>query len=298
MRSRLASEENNMNQMTRRTFINSATAACAAPWLHAEEKPAAASLDFPLVDFHVHLDKSTIDAVLALPQARGAKFGIVEHAGTKENDYPIVISNDEELKRYLNMLAGKPVYRGVQAEWVDWTSGFSTAALAQLDYVLTDTMTFPGKDGRRTKLWLKNVESLVDMADKRAFMNRFVDWHVKIISEQPIDILANTSWLPAPLASDYDALWTPARVQKVVDAAVKHRVALEISSNYKLPRLPFLKIAKAAGVKFSLGSNGRYPKMGLLDYSIAMARELGLTRSDMFMPAPDGQKAVQRWKRP
>ncbi|MCX6910740.1 MAG: hypothetical protein NTY01_22235 [Verrucomicrobia bacterium] len=291
-----------MNRMTRRTFISSATVACAAPWLRAEEKPAATSaavagLDFPLMDFHVHLDKSTIDAVLALPQARGVKFGIVEHAGTKENDYPIVLSNDEELKRQLDMLAGKPVFRGVQAEWIDWTNGFSKKSLAQLDYVLTDTMTFPGKDGRRTKLWLKDVESLVEMADKQAFMDRFVDWHVKIISEQPIDILANTSWLPVPLAADYDAFWTPARVQKVVDAAVKHRVALEISSSYKLPRLPFLKIAKAAGVKFSFGSNGRYPKMGLLDYSIATAKELGLKRSDMFVPAADGQKAVQRWKR-
>jgi histidinol phosphatase-like PHP family hydrolase len=284
--------------MTRRTFITTATAAGAALLLRAEEKTAAATgLDFPLMDFHVHLDKSTIDAVLALPQARGVKFGIVEHAGTKENDYPIVLSNDEELNRYLDMLAGKPVFRGVQAEWIDWTSGFSTKALAKLDYVLTDTMTFPGKDGRRTKLWLKDVESLVEMTDKQAFMDRFVDWHVKVISEQPIDILANTSWLPAPLASDYDAFWTPARVQKVVDAAVKHRVALEISSSYKLPRLPFLKIAKAAGVKFSFGSNGRYPKMGLLDYSIATAKELGLKRGDMFAPAPDGQKAVQRWKR-
>ncbi len=288
-----------MNRMTRRTFIATTAAACAAPALRAEEKPMTATtgLDFPLVDFHVHLDRSTIDAALALPQARGVKFGIVEHAGTKENKYPIVLSNDEELKRQLDMLAGKPVFRGVQAEWIDWWSGFSTAALAQLDYVLTDAMTFPGKDGRRTKLWEKDVETLVDMANKEAFMDRFVDWHVKILSEQPPDILANTSWLPKPLADDYDKLWTPARVQKVADAAVKHRVALEISSSYKLPKLPFLKIAKAAGVKFSLGSNGRYPKMGLLEYSIEMARELGLKRADMFMPAPDGQKAVQRWKR-
>jgi hypothetical protein len=73
-------------------------------------------------------------------------------------------------------------------------------------------------------------------------------------------------------------------------------VALEISSSYKLPKLEFLKQAKAAGVKFSFGSNGRYPRMGLLDYSVAMARELGLKPADMFTPAPEGQKAVQRRK--
>ena len=35
-------------------------------------------------------------------------------------------------------------------------------------------------------------------------------------------------------------------------------------------------------MKFSFGSNGRYPKMGLLDYSIQVAQELGLKRADMF----------------
>ena len=119
----------------------------------------------------------------------------------------------------------------------------------------------------------------------------------KLPAYEPFDILANTSWLPAPLTERWETCWTPPRCQKVIDAALKYGVALEISSSYKLPKLPFLKLAKAAGAKFSFGSNGRYPKMGLLDYSIAMAKELGLTRADMFMPAPEGQKAEQRWKR-
>ena len=32
----------------------------------------------------------------------------------------------------------------------------------------------------------------------------------------------------------------------------------------------------------------------ILGVSLAVAKELGLERSDMFTPAPDGQKAVQR----
>jgi histidinol phosphatase-like PHP family hydrolase len=255
-----------------------------------------AGLDFPLQDLHVHLDNSTIDKVLALPQARGIKFGIVEHAGSKENVYPTVLSNDAELKERLAMLAGKPVFRGVQAEWSDWMNGFSPAVLAQLDYVLTDAMTFPGKDGKRVKLWEGDAAQRVDMSDHERFMDRFVDWHVEIMAKEPIDIMANTSWLPAPLADDYDRLWTEARVRKVAEAAVKYGVALEISASYKLPKLPFLKMAKAVGVKFSFGSNGRYPNMGKLDYSIAIAKALGLTKADMFTPAPDGQKAVQRRK--
>ena len=292
------------NLISRRRFVGGAAAAgtlmflpAATTRLHAEDAvPDNGGLDFPLQDLHVHLDNSTIDKVLALPQARGIKFGVVEHAGTKENVYPTVLSNDAELKRQLAMLEGKPVFRGVQAEWSDWMSGFSPAALAQLDYVLTDAMTFPGKDGQRVKLWEANAPQRVDMSDHEQFMDRFVDWHVEIMAKEPFDILANTSWLPAALADDYDRFWTEARVSKVAEAAVKYGVALEISASYKLPKLPFLKIAKAAGVKFSFGSNGRYPNMGKLDYSIATAKALGLTKADMFTPAPDGQKAVQRRK--
>jgi histidinol phosphatase-like PHP family hydrolase len=264
----------------------------ARAWCAEPAHPSAP--DLPLVDLHVHLDNSTIDKVVALARERGVRFGIVEHAGTKENKYPVVLSNDEELGRYLAMLEGQGVYRGVQTEFSDWQSGFSRAALAKLDYILTDAMTFPGRDGQRVKLWEKDVTDRVDMADKQAFMDRYVGWYLEIIEKQPIDVLANVSWLPAPLASDYEAFWTPPRIRKVVEAAAQHRVALEISSSYKLPKRYFLEIAKAAGVKFTFGSNGRYPNMGKLDYSLQLARELGLTKTDLFTPALDGQKAVQR----
>ena len=283
--------------ISRRSFLGHAAGACAAsalsPALLSSSRAAeTADLDFPLIDFHVHLDNSSIEQALPLATERGVKFGIVEHAGTKENKYPVVLSNDAELKAYLAKLEGKPVYKGVQAEWIDWMGCFSPEALAQLDYVLSDAMTFPGRNGQRMKLWERGA----DTGDPKTFMDRFVDWHVEVMAKEPLDILANTSWLPGTFAADYDALWTPERVTKVAEAAVKYGVTLEISASYKLPKLPFLKIAKAAGVKFSFGSNGRYPNMGKLEYSIQMAKELGLKRSDMFMPAPAGQKPFQRRK--
>jgi histidinol phosphatase-like PHP family hydrolase len=235
------------------------------------------------------LDNSSIHQVLPLATERKVKFGIVEHAGTKENKYPVVLSNDAELQRYLAMLEGKPVYKGVQAEWIDWMGCFSPAVLGQLDYVLSDAMTMRGPNGQRMKLWERGAE----IGDPQQFMDRYADWHVEIMAKEPLDILANTSWLPGPIAADYDTLWTDERMKKVIDAAVKYHVALEISSSYKLPKLPFLKMAKAAGVTFSFGSNGRYPNMGKLDYCLEMAKTLGLKRGDMFAPAPNGQKPFQ-----
>jgi histidinol phosphatase-like PHP family hydrolase len=280
-----------------RTATATAFAAFSSPRALPSAEPApSAETEFRGVDFHVHLDNSTIDKVLELSRERHLKFGIVDHAGTKVNQYPTLLSNDTELHRYLAMLEGKPVFKGVQAEWTDWMSCFSPAALAQLDYVLADAMTFPGKDGQRVKLWAPDVAQQVDMSDKQAFMDRFVDWHVEIMTREPFDILANTTWLPAGMLEEWDLYWTPPRMKKVIDAALKYGIALEISSSYKLPKLPFLKLAKAAGAKFSFGSNGRYPNMGKLDYSFEMAKQLDLKPTDMFAPAPDGQKAVQRRK--
>jgi histidinol phosphatase-like PHP family hydrolase len=287
--------------ISRRWFLGGSTAAVAAALSHtraSEDRGAAGNdeLDSPLVDYHAHLDNSSIDPVVRLAQERGVRLGIVEHAGTKENKYPIVLSTDDELKAYLKMLDGKGVYKGVQAEWTDWMTCFSPAVLAQLDYVLTDAMTFPSRDGQRVKLWEKAAEQQIDMHDHERFMDRFVDWHVEIMSTEPFDILANASWLPNALVAGYDDLWTERRIQKVLDAALKYGIAIEISSSYKLPRLAFLKQAKVAGVKFSFGSNGRYPKMAQLDHSVAMAKTLGLRASEMFVPGTDGHKAVQRRK--
>jgi len=286
--------------VSRRAFLGGLAGAGAsvllAEYLPAAPREAAMTnpFDFPLVDLHVHLDGSTIEKVLPLAGRRGVKFGIVEHAGTKENKYPVVLSNDKELKAYVKGLRGKGVFIGVQTEWHDWMTCFSREALGLLDYTITDAMTFPGKDGRRVKLWEKGVEDRVEMADKQAFMDRYVDWYVQIIAKQPIDVLVNVSWLPAPLAGKFDTYWTGKRIGRVLEAAVKHRVAIEISSGFRLPKLRFLQAAKKAGVKFAFGTNGRYPSMGKLEYSIALARKLGLKRADMFTPAGKGQKAVQR----
>jgi len=288
--------------MSRRRFLcRTATATVLATVSSPHTLPSAepgpsSKREFRAVDFHVHLDNSTIDKALELSAERGIKFGIVEHAGTKENQYPTLLSNDGDLRRYLAMLEGKPVFKGVQAEWTDWMTCFSPAALAQLDYVLTDAMTFPGKNGARVKLWSPDAAQQVDMTDKQAFMDRFADWHVEVMAREPFDILANTSWLPAGMIEQWELYWTPPRMKKVIEAALKYGIALEISSSYQLPKLPFLKLAKASGAKFSFGSNGRYPNMGKLDYCFAMAKDLDLKPADMFAPAPDGQKAVQRRK--
>ena len=74
-------------------------------------------------------------------------------------------------------------------------------------------------------------------------------------------------------------------MRTLVDAAVKHHVAIEINSRFRVPRLPFLQMAKAAGAKFSFGSNLHTPdEIGNIDYCVEMYRRLNLTMAQFWTP--------------
>jgi hypothetical protein len=249
----------------------------------------------PRVDYHAHLaegvpwEKGISDA-LELSRRRGVKFGILERAGVKTNPSSERMATDADLRRWIAALEGKPCFKGLQAEGLDWMKCFSRDAVAQLDYVLSDALTFPEKDGRLVQLWRQGVE--IPAAERQDFMERYTDFHVKVIAAEPIDILANPLYLPDPLQPDYDALWTPDRTRRIVDAAIRYGVAIEINSRYRIPRLPFLRMAKKAGVRFSFGSNAHGADAGKIEYCLEMAEAIGLERRHFFTPAPAGRKPI------
>jgi histidinol phosphatase-like PHP family hydrolase len=83
-------------------------------------------------------------------------------------------------------------------------------------------------------------------------------------------------------------------MEKIIEAAARYQVAIEINSRYRLPSEEFLKLAHKAGVKFSFGSNIHGPDVGRPDYCLGMADKLGLGPRDLFEPAPAGAKPIQR----
>jgi len=242
--------------------------------------------DFPIVDYHVHLSgRFNIERAVELSKKRGIKFGIVEHPG---RGYRIV--NDEALKRYIDMLENYPVYKGLQPVYPNWAKAFSKKLLYQLDYILMDAMTLPEKDGSWLRIWRANTK----VADKEAFMKRYVDFNLQILSSEPVDIFAWPTFLPACIADEYDVLWTNELMQKIIDAAVKKDIAIEINEPAKVPKIKFVKMAKKAGAKFTFGTDSRSNRAGKFEYCLQMAKQGGLTKKDMFVLKPDGKKAIQR----
>jgi histidinol phosphatase-like PHP family hydrolase len=276
---------------SRRAILGLGAAAIVRP------QAKGASSDFPIrdgvprVDYHAHPEIGmAVERAVALSKERGVKFGLLQHAGIKESDYPDLVSNDDEMNAWIHQLEGKPVFKGVQAELLNWPSAFSKETVAKLDYVLSDALTMPDKSGKMIKLWTPAFHC----DDAQDFMDRYVDFHEEVMAKEPIDIMANPTFLPEALEPDYDKLWTEKRMRKVIESAARHHVAIEINSRYRIPRLPFLEMAKAARVKFSFGSNGHTADaMGDISYGVEMYRKLGLTMDQFFHPAPPGKKPIQ-----
>jgi Domain of Unknown Function (DUF1080) len=242
--------------------------------------------NYPLVDYHVHLKGGlTIEQALANSRRLGIYYGVAVNCG---QGFPV--HSDDSVRDYLKSMEGQPCYVALQGEGREWMTLASPESVAKFDYCFTDAMTFTDDNGKRMRIWIN--EELGEIKDKQAFMEMYVKRIVGVMHE-PIDIYANATFLPDQIAGEYDALWTLERMQKVIDAAVKNDVAIEINNRYKIPSAAFIKAAKAAGAKFSFGTNNADANLGRLEYPIQMVKQCGLAWQDIFVPKAAGQKPIQ-----
>ena len=243
--------------------------------------------ELALVDYHVHLKGGlTLDEAVEISKRNGVKFGIAQNCGI---GFPV--TDDAGALEFIEKLQGRDVYIGMQAEGREWLSLFSKEVIYRFDYVFTDALTFTDDKGRRTRLWMKNE---VFVENEQAFMDMYVDRIVSIISTEPIDIFVNPTFLPDVIRDKYDCLWTEQRMAKVINAAVKSGVAIEINARYRIPSKAFIMRGKKAGVKFACGTNNGGKALGNLEYCRKMIRECSLTQKHFFDHRKDRNKRAQR----
>lgn len=231
---------------------------------------------FNITDYHAHLKGGlTIDELILYSEKTGIDYGVAINCG---KGFPV--HNDSALSAWYHSMKEHPVYLAVQAEGREWLNLVSRDTVALFDYVFTDAMTFTDWEGRRVRLWIKD-EVFID--DTGKFMEYYVDQIEKIVSTEPIDIYVNPTYLPDTLKKDYDALWTPERMDRVVKVLKDNKVALEINSKTRLPSPAFIKKAKKAGVKFTMGTNNRNRDLGYLAYGLQMIDECELQPDDFLV---------------
>jgi hypothetical protein len=244
-------------------------------WLVAE---AQLKDPFQLTDLHIHLKGGfTIEDAVVKSGNENVRYGIAVNCGI---GFPV--QNDFQLDSVITAMKMYPqFYIGMQAEGREWVNLFSKESIEKFDYIFTDAMTFVDKKGRRNRIWIEN-ETWID--DEQQFMDDLVALIVKIISTEPIDIYVNPTYLPEKLADKYNALWTEPRMYKVIHAATKHHVAIEINNRFKIPSYDFIMRAKQAGAKFTIGTNNTDGNFPGPEYAREMIEKCGLKESDFYIP--------------
>jgi hypothetical protein len=234
--------------------------------------------NFPTIDEHLHLKGSlTAEDVEALTRKYGITYGIAPNCG---KNFPVTA--DEDIYNWLDTTKHHLFLLPMQAEGREWLEMFSPQAVQKFDYVFTDAMTWTDDKGRRMRIWIPE-ETFVD--NKQHFMDLLVERAYGIISSEPINVHVNPTFLPDKLMPEYDALWTEARMTKVIDACVAKGVAIEINCRYRIPSQKFIQLAKDKGAKFTIGTNnGGKEDVGKLEYAVEIIKACGLTKENMWIP--------------
>ncbi len=231
--------------------------------------------NIPLIDYHIHLRGGmTAEKAAAWQQKSGIRSGVLENHGI---GWPL--SDDEKLAAFIKDARRFPVLVGIQVNDRDWFKNIDEKNIESLDFVLADTMIMADENGKPQKLWLED-EYKID--DPNAWFERYFK-HCMTVVNEPIDILANPTYLPARLEKDYDRFWTPERMTQFIDAAVKNDVALEIQSGTKFPSPAFLELALKRGAKLTIGRNNHDDKKDELKRSLDLLEKLGVKPQNMLV---------------
>ena len=245
--------------------------------------------NYPVVDFHTHLKGITLEQVLEHGRRTGIMHGVAVNCG---HGFPV--HSDAGVREFIQSIGNAPVFVAIQGEGREWPAMVSRETLARVDYTFTDAMTFTDDRGKRMRLWIRDEVGAIENPQK--FADLYVDKIIGVMRDEPIDIYANPTFLPAVIEDRYDELWTVERMSRVVEAAVKNRVAIEINNRYSIPSAAFVRLAKQAGAKFTFGTNNSDGNLGRMEYALKIVRECDLKWQDILVPSGGGNRSTRTTK--
>ena len=268
--------------MDRRAFLQTsglllASSLPSVSWAAGQER-ADTQDGFPMMDLHVHRSEQlTLEEIVAKSEALHMPIGVME------NIAPWGITDDAQLKTYIDTLKPYPVYIGLQPMSPGWSKKLSPELVAQADYVAMDAQVVEKGNGYGETVLVWEYSAYID--DAETFMERNMEHYIEILTgEEPLDILACPLFLPGCIQREYDTLWTKKRMQQIIDAARSRNIAIEINDTMHVPHETFIRMARKAGLKFTFGSDARNHTVGRLNFCKRMARKCDLTEKDFFIP--------------
>ena len=230
-----------------------------------------------LVDWHLHIRGGMTPELAYLRETNSfVRSSAMENHGREWEIYDNARLRDFAARA---RKANPKMPVGIQVNDRDWFEKIDAGTRAQFDYILADSMIM-GKlpSGRDNRLWM-----VTEIPDADKWMEEYFAHVMKILGE-PISIYANPTYLPTPIAAEYDRLWTGERMRAVIAKCMEKGIAIEIQAESAFPRPTFLRLAKEMGAKFSFGTNNFDPGPKNLSKWLEAIVWLDLGPSDIWTP--------------
>jgi histidinol phosphatase-like PHP family hydrolase len=159
--------------------------------------------------------------------------------------------------------------------------------------------TIPVDDDRLAELdYLEGGLHAVKLGDKKyffwgseapkdadAFVDRYVETVLAAVADDPLDVIAHPTYLPAPLSERYDEIWDERRCRELWGAAAERGVAVEISGRWSVPGPKQIELALEMGVTFAVGSDAhRREELFDVGYAYRMVERFSIPEGRIFWP--------------
>ncbi|HBE74033.1 MAG TPA: hypothetical protein DDW31_08130 [candidate division Zixibacteria bacterium] len=233
-------------------------------------------------DLHTHTTFSdgrlSPEEVLEIARGKGYGVGIADHCGRGH----FQMGTNERFDQYLEALEKLPLFRSAELDLGN-PGSVTPERLARCDYLIggVHSLAMPGGEGGSRLDFFDPAAA----GDPDVVLGLILEAIDKGAREQRFHILAHPGLLPVGLRPASSQLLDDDWDRGIIELALEHGFALEISSRWELPGRGLIEKARRAGVRFSLGSDGHgRDRLCRLDYSLALAGECGLGPNEIFRP--------------
>lgn len=240
-------------------------------------------------DLHTHTTlsdgKASVEYLIEHAAQNGYKTGISDHLFCEG------IETQEDVIKYLDTVSGRGIPVGGETN-IGEDLPLADDVLKRFNYLIASVhAVFPPDGAFRFGTYFAKRGGFrddwegYDTARAQEFLELSYRQIVDYFSRFRGEIMGHAQAMPF-----YDDL--PNDSKEIIDwenaviaVLKKYNVALEISGMWQVPYRRMLDAAKAAGLKFTFGSDCHtIEAVGKLDYPRKMFKELGLMEADMFIP--------------